>query len=89
MNAKDLDFMKTFFLGLENNGVDLTTKTMFYNHIFRNSITSFYGYSKSKTITEKMKHLIDEEMFEFQGLDLILTNKAKKQFRPRVVLKEE
>ena len=81
MNSKDLDFMKTFFLGLENKGVNLNEKNMFYLHVIRNAIRSFYGFSRDKTVTDKLKHLISEDIFEFQGLDIVLTESAKKRFK--------
>jgi len=81
MNSKDIDFMKTFFLGLENKGVNINQKNIFYIHVLRNAIRSFYGVSRDKTVTDKLKHLIDEGMFEFVGLDIMLTEHAKTRFK--------
>lgn len=80
MNTKDNEFMQRFVLGLIEHGEVKTKEIIISQPSFLGAVRTFYGYATQKSLTDRVKYLVSEEMFEYYGTGFVLTDKAKSRF---------
>ena len=77
MNNTDIDFVRTIKEVIVRRGEDLTKPVVLSNRTFLASIRNFYGYGTHDSVAKKARHLASEGLIVPNGVDFVLTEKAK------------